>query len=49
MELSKAVAGAALLLIVVLAAGHALTQTTSQDEGQKPGAAQSPAKANSSG
>jgi hypothetical protein len=49
MDLSKAVAGTALLLIIVLAAGHALTQTTSQEEAQKPGAAESQARENSSG
>jgi hypothetical protein len=36
MELSKAVAGTALLLVVVLALGHASTQINSQESAVKP-------------
>lgn len=36
MDLSKAVAGTALILIVVLALGHAVAQRNSQEDGVKP-------------
>ena len=44
MELSKAVAGTALLLVVVLALGHASTQRNSQESAVKPPEKSAPPK-----